>query len=54
MKGWPKEYKILKGLKSMSIDSYEIKPLRFKDRYEIMRWRNDQLYHLRQKFVLKK
>lgn len=54
MKSWPKEYKVLKGLKSMSNDCYEIKPLRFQDRYEIMRWRNDQLYHLRQKFELKK
>ena len=27
---------------------YRIVPLRHKDRYDIMRWRNEQIYHLRQ------
>ena len=31
---------------------YEIVPIRFEDRYEIMKWRNDQKYHLRQKKTL--
>ena len=28
---------------------YKIVPIRDIDKFEIMKWRNDQLYHLRQK-----
>ena len=28
---------------------FKLVPIRFKDRYEIMKWRNEQIYHLRQK-----
>ena len=28
--------------------NYALVPLRMEDRYDIMRWRNEQLYHLRQ------
>ncbi len=28
---------------------YKLVPIRFEDRYEIMKWRNEQIYHLRQK-----
>lgn len=28
---------------------YSIVPIRFEDRYDIMQWRNEQIYHLRQK-----
>ena len=31
---------------------YSIVPIRFKDRYNIMQWRNEQMYHLRQSFTL--
>ena len=31
-----------------SKDNYKIVPLRFEDRIEIMKWRNEQIYHLRQ------
>ena len=31
---------------------YSIVPLRSKDRYKIMKWRNEQLYHLRQDKLL--
>lgn len=31
-----------------SIGEYAIVPIRMEDRYEIMRWRNEQIYHLRQ------
>tara|TARA_B100000427_G_scaffold307289_1_gene294652 strand:- start:251 stop:1249 length:999 start_codon:yes stop_codon:yes gene_type:complete len=34
---------------SFIIDKYMITPIRLKDRFKIMRWRNEQLYHLRQK-----
>ena len=27
---------------------YKLVPLRHKDRYQIMEWRNEQIYHLRQ------
>ncbi len=31
---------------------YKIVPIRFQDRFTIMLWRNEQLYHLRQKYPL--
>lgn len=34
------------------IDVYKIIPIRLEDRYEIMKWRNDQMYHLRQSKTL--
>jgi hypothetical protein len=27
---------------------YSLVPIRFEDRYNIMQWRNEQIYHLRQ------
>ncbi len=34
------------------IDKYQIIPIRAEDRYEIMKWRNEQMYHLRQSKAL--
>ena len=34
--------------------AYSIVPIRAKDRYVIMEWRNEQMYHLRQKEKLRK
>jgi RimJ/RimL family protein N-acetyltransferase len=31
-----------------SLDQFKIIPLRYEDRLEIMKWRNEQIYHLRQ------
>ena len=31
-----------------SCEEYSIVPLRFEDRHKIMKWRNEQMYHLRQ------
>ena len=31
-----------------SIDDFSIIPIRYEDRFEIMKWRNEQVYHLRQ------
>mgnify|MGYP000058573417 CR=1 FL=1 len=31
---------------------FEIVPIRFEDRFEIMKWRNEQIYHLRQSELL--
>ncbi len=35
-----------------SLDEFAIVPIRFIDRYVIMRWRNEQMYHLRQASLL--
>ena len=35
-------------------NEFSLVPIRFKDRYKIMQWRNDQLYHLRQNKKLTK
>ena len=49
----------LKGRKYRSLKrqtfksgSYKIVPIRFEDRKDIMKWRNEQLYHLRQNKLL--
>ncbi len=34
------------------IDNYKIVPIRYQDRLEIMKWRNEQIYHLRQNKTL--
>lgn len=33
-------------------DSYKIVPIRFEDKIDIMKWRNEQIYHLRQSKLL--
>lgn len=40
-------YKVLKN-QSFSKNEYTIVPIRFEDRFDIMKWRNEQIYHLRQ------
>ena len=42
-----KKYNCLNN-QSFSFDDFEIVPIRFEDRLDIMTWRNEQLYHLRQ------
>ena len=42
-----RSYKILKQ-NVFEKDGYEIVPIRSEDRYNIMQWRNEQIYHLRQ------
>jgi hypothetical protein len=37
-----------------SSGQYSIVPIRMEDRYDIMRWRNEQMYHLRQNKQLTK
>ena len=44
-------YKVLKSQK-FSKDQYSIVPLRYKDRMDILKWRNEQIYHLRQDRLL--
>lgn len=49
----PKNYKCLTR-QSYSKGIYEIVPIRVKDRFSIMKWRNEQIYHLRQINLLTK
>lgn len=44
-------YKCLNAQEFIS-GEYKIVPIRLKDRFTIMVWRNEQLYHLRQKYPL--
>ncbi|MBZ9631492.1 GNAT family N-acetyltransferase [Salegentibacter sp. LM13S] len=46
-------YKIL-NKQVFSVGDYSIVPIRKEDRYAIMKWRNEQMYHLRQNEVLTK
>jgi RimJ/RimL family protein N-acetyltransferase len=46
-------YKILKQ-QVFSLGDYSLVPIRREDRYEIMKWRNEQIYHLRQTKLLTK
>ena len=42
-----KKYSVLSN-NSFSSGAYSIVPIRYEDRYKIMTWRNEQMYHLRQ------
>lgn len=46
-------YKVLNN-QIHTIGDYSIEPIRYQDRFEIMKWRNEQIYHLRQKEFLTK
>ena len=46
-------YKFL-SKQSYSVNEYQIVPIRDEDRYDIMQWRNEQIYHLRQSKPLEK
>lgn len=47
MRAFPDRYKALKRNRIES-DVYSLIPIRYEDRFAIMRWRNEQIYHLRQ------
>ena len=42
-----KEYRILQQ-QIYNLGSFSLVPIRFEDRLNIMKWRNEQIYHLRQ------
>jgi RimJ/RimL family protein N-acetyltransferase len=44
-------YKVLNN-QLFSKNEYTIVPIRFEDRFDIMKWRNEQIYHLRQNKLL--
>ena len=46
-------YKII-SKQVYSVGNYSIVPIRMKDRYDIMNWRNEQMYHLRQNIPITK
>jgi len=48
-----REYKCL-SQQTYSTNEYQIVPIRDEDRYDIMEWRNEQIYHLRQSKPLDK
>ena len=54
MNNWPNKYKILESTNLFTLGDYNLVPIRFKDRYLIMKWRNEQIYHLRQSEKLTK
>ena len=46
-------YKLLNN-QVFNNENFSLVPIRFEDRYEIMNWRNQQIYHLRQSKILTK
>ena len=44
---FPEKYKALTN-NTFSDGEYSIVPIRYQDRFKIMQWRNEQIYHLRQ------
>ena len=50
---FPTTYKILEHQEFSTAD-FKLIPIRYEDRYEIMQWRNEQMYHLRQAETLTK
>ena len=40
-------YKVL-NTQVFEFNEYKLVPIRFEDRFDIMKWRNEQIYHLRQ------
>ena len=48
-----RSYRVLKN-QVFENGKYSIVPIRSDDRHDIMKWRNDQIYHLRQKELLSK
>jgi RimJ/RimL family protein N-acetyltransferase len=44
---FPKKYKVLIN-NSFSENTFSLVPIRFEDKLKIMKWRNEQIYHLRQ------
>ena len=54
MKNWPENYKAIKNFEIIDKEDFKLIPIRYDDRYTIMKWRNEQIYHLRQKKKLSK
>jgi|TARA_B100000795_G_scaffold109627_1_gene80905 RimJ/RimL family protein N-acetyltransferase len=50
---FPSRYKAL-SQNTFQFEEFQIVPIRYKDRLDIMKWRNEQMYHLRQSELLTK
>jgi len=50
---FPEEYSILKKSRFF-FEDFALVPIRYEDRLDIMKWRNEQIYHLRQSEPLTK
>ncbi len=48
---FPNKYPFLEN-NEFSCEEYSIVPIRYEDRLDIMKWRNEQMYHLRQSELL--
>jgi RimJ/RimL family protein N-acetyltransferase len=48
---FPTKYKAL-SQNTFQFEEFQIVPIRYKDRLDIMKWRNEQMYHLRQSELL--
>jgi RimJ/RimL family protein N-acetyltransferase len=53
MTNWPIKYIVLTH-HIFELENYKLVPIRYLDRYDIMKWRNEQIYHLRQAKPLSK
>jgi len=53
MREFPANYKVL-NKQEFCLDGFRIIPIRYEDRISIMKWRNEQIYHLRQQAFLTK
>lgn len=51
---WPNSYKVLKNNFFFHFNDFSLVPIRLEDRFEIMKWRNEQIFHLRQSEPLSK
>ena len=45
---WPESYKSIKDFNVIYNGEFKLTPIRYNHRKKIMKWRNDQIYHLRQ------
>ena len=48
---FPKKYNVLHK-NNYNYKNFDLIPIRYSDRNKIMKWRNEQIYHLRQSKVL--
>lgn len=46
-----RNYKVLRT-SSFENNNFKLIPIRYEDRFDIMKWRNEQIYHLRQEKIL--
>jgi hypothetical protein len=45
---WPLKYAILNNFEELSYKEFKLTPIRYEHRIKIIKWRNEQIFHLRQ------